>query len=1005
MLGNAGLPPVSELLSRILLQIIDTIEAARDVLIEKERFAQLSQYLEKIAQFLAELQKKGVPDLPTIKVAFESLENHLGHAKELVQTCCTKSRFYLLINCRSLTKQLQQITNEIGKALRLIPLTSLDLSMDIMDKSNDLFQEMEAAQFKADVAAEEIAVQIETGLRDRRKSSNFANNLVVQIAKAVGVGVDPVSLKKELEEFKKEKEAAESQKKQAEALQLQQVVSLLDWADAANSSGEREKQYRDKRVSLGPHPFPALQSFYCPITQDVMDDPVDVATGHTFERSAIEKWFADGHNVCPVTSVELDNLNLKPNLILKRSIDEWKERNIVSQLTSMATKLTSEDEEIVAAALLELYWLCEERTLHRHWVAAEGLIPVLVNLLKSSKSNIRKKALATLNLLVKDNIHNKIRACEAGVLTVAVHSLARDMAESRQAVALLLQLSKERKLCQQMSKVQGCILLLVTITNSEIPQAAEDAQLVLENLSDNDQNVVLMAEANYFKPLVQGVKEGSIMTQILMANTVSRMELTDQNRGELLHLGIVPSLVKMASQENLGSKSAALGALQNLSKLSESRNPLVDAGVLQPILELILSAGSGLMILKEQAAVILANLAVATTLSDCACDGLVRILESSGTIHQLLSVLTLTGPSIQSQLLRALNGICCLPSAKGTRMTMREAGSIDLLVGFCLLDSDSDVRFYAFKLLHSLTQDGGGDALLKRMGKECLEFFVKLLQFSSNVDEKTAIMGILNNIPKDNKHMSGMMLEAGLLPIIFEILKRSVNTVLIKKELLECTAGVLLRFTLPSDLPLQLLTAEYDVVNVLLQLLNSGTPLTKCRAATSLGQLSESTSKLSCPVGKKACLCCFSPLQEESCKIHGGFCSSKGTFCLLEAEAIPILLQTLEEKEEAADEAALGALATLLYDEFWEKGAEAIAEAGGIDSIVSLLTAGTSRVKENAVWILEKFFRKDQYKLMYGRVAQMPLISLTQDGTSQTRCYAARILAHLNILHEEESYF
>ena len=122
----------------------------------------------------------------------------------------------------------------------------------------------------------------------------------------------------------------------------------------------------------------------------------------------------------------------------------------------------------------------------------------------------------------------KVRACEAGVITFAVRSLAREMLESRQAVSLLLELSKEQKLCKQLTKTQGCVLLLVTMTTSEVRQAAEDAQMVLENLAKNkDHNVILMAEANYFKPLVQRMHEG-----------MSKIDLTPYYM-ILLHVDIV----------------------------------------------------------------------------------------------------------------------------------------------------------------------------------------------------------------------------------------------------------------------------------------------------------------------------------------------------------------------------------------------------------------------------------------------------------------------------------
>jgi hypothetical protein len=41
--------------------------------------------------------------------------------------------------------------------------------------------------------------------------------------------------------------------------------------------------------------------FRCKIMHTLMDDPVVVATGHTYERSAIEQWFKT-HSTDPMTS-------------------------------------------------------------------------------------------------------------------------------------------------------------------------------------------------------------------------------------------------------------------------------------------------------------------------------------------------------------------------------------------------------------------------------------------------------------------------------------------------------------------------------------------------------------------------------------------------------------------------------------------------------------------------------------------------------------------------------
>ena len=105
--------------------------------------------------------------------------------------------------------------------------------------------------------------------------------------------------------------------------------------------------------------------------------------------------------------------------------------------------------------------------------------------------------------------------CDAGAIECIVHSLARDAGESRQAVALLLELAKEERLCHQIAKAQGCILLLVTIANSENPHSAADGMQLLELFSKSDINVIFMAEVNYFKPLIQSLEKGLSLSLIL----------------------------------------------------------------------------------------------------------------------------------------------------------------------------------------------------------------------------------------------------------------------------------------------------------------------------------------------------------------------------------------------------------------------------------------------------------------------------------------------------------
>ena len=65
----------------------------------------------------------------------------------------------------------------------------------------------------------------------------------------------------------------------------------------------------------------------CPIMCEIMKDPVLLMEdGHTYERVALEQWFATGARTSPTTNAQLDSITLVPNLTVKRLIAAELER-------------------------------------------------------------------------------------------------------------------------------------------------------------------------------------------------------------------------------------------------------------------------------------------------------------------------------------------------------------------------------------------------------------------------------------------------------------------------------------------------------------------------------------------------------------------------------------------------------------------------------------------------------------------------------------------------------
>ena len=62
-------------------------------------------------------------------------------------------------------------------------------------------------------------------------------------------------------------------------------------------------------------------NFHCPITTEVMVDPVFAMDGHTYERGAIAMWFV-GQNTSPMTRAVIPP-TLVENVNLRSMIASW----------------------------------------------------------------------------------------------------------------------------------------------------------------------------------------------------------------------------------------------------------------------------------------------------------------------------------------------------------------------------------------------------------------------------------------------------------------------------------------------------------------------------------------------------------------------------------------------------------------------------------------------------------------------------------------------------------
>ncbi|KAJ9175306.1 hypothetical protein P3X46_013873 [Hevea brasiliensis] len=158
--------------------------------------------------------------------------------------------------------------------------------------------------------------------------------------------------------------------------------------------------------------------FRCPISLELMRDPVTVSTGQTYDRSSIESWVATGNTTCPVTRSPLTDFTLIPNHTLRRLIQDWcvanrafgieriptpKQPAEPSLVRSLLNQAASESNpyESRLSALRRLRGLARDSDKNRSVISSHNAREIFVNLLfenvaNSNSTDLNHEALALL---------------------------------------------------------------------------------------------------------------------------------------------------------------------------------------------------------------------------------------------------------------------------------------------------------------------------------------------------------------------------------------------------------------------------------------------------------------------------------------------------------------------------------------------------------------------------------------------------------------------------------
>ncbi|KAL3647731.1 hypothetical protein CASFOL_008699 [Castilleja foliolosa] len=402
--------------------------------------------------------------------------------------------------------------------------------------------------------------------------------------------------------------ALEKEKQKSEANELKEIFDQISQTLALMS------HIRDHVIKLekfnSPNGITVPSYFRCPLSLELMSDPVIVSSGQTYERASVQKWLDHGLERCPKTGYKLSHKNLTPNYTVKALITNWCNENNANTGTgrshSEPIEAGSSPEhsyvhsrsESASSAISSVDYIPTPENIENSFRAELGYdeltstthVEKLVNGLKSSSPEKQTISAGELRFLAKHNMQNRVIIGECGAVGPLI-GLLRSSVELTQehAVTALLNLSIDNRIKAQIAE-KGALEPLIHVLKTGNPGARENAAAAIFSISLLDEQRVKIGRSGAVKALVDLLGTGTVRGKKDAATALFNLSIFHENKARIVQAGAVRHLVGFLDPEGeMVDKAVAL--LANLSTITEGCLAIAKEGAI-PLLVEVLESGS-----------------------------------------------------------------------------------------------------------------------------------------------------------------------------------------------------------------------------------------------------------------------------------------------------------------------------------------------------------------------------------------------------------------------------
>lgn len=609
LIVSSGFLPTTSLLES-LINISDEVTSLEKLpLVQVKNISTMIRRIRLLSSLFEEILETNGTLPPSSILCLTELFSVIRRIKFLIQSCKEGSSLWNLLQIETVSKQFYAIVKEMGRALDILPLSLLNLTIDTKEQVELLHKQAKRVELFVDrreIQRREELLQLMSIQEKKNKNKGIKDaGTVRDILSTIGLR-SPLDFEEEISKLEAETKKQAGTGGLIVVSNLNNLIALVSLSKTVIFSEEENQKMKNdlkqRPVHLNSHydesssslsmVFNVPDEYRCPISLDLMSDPVIVASGHTYDRNSIAQWINSGHHTCPKSGQRLIHMALIPNYALKSLIHQWCQENnipVVESSTSSSQMERSRSERKLCANAVD------------HISAAKAAVDAvkltaefLVGKLATGSPDIQRQAAYEIRLLAKTGMDNRRIIAEAGAIPFLVALLVSPNTRIQEnAVTALLNLSIYNN-NKTLIMLAGAIDNIVEVLQSgKTMEARENAAAAIFSLSIvDDYKVIIGAHPRAIPALVRLLGEGTTAGKRDAATALFNLAVYNVNKVSTVLAGAIPLLINLLVDDKAGITDDALALLTLLLGCNEGLEEIRKIRVLVQLLIDLLRFGS-----------------------------------------------------------------------------------------------------------------------------------------------------------------------------------------------------------------------------------------------------------------------------------------------------------------------------------------------------------------------------------------------------------------------------